>query len=119
MDFKKRFDYSDINNFLPDNKTIGTIEYYREKTFNRLPEEEYILLEAKAREEYCEDDVKEIYKQVNQYKKSLQEQVLYEFKERENPDFNKLNVSDYELEMELLFTSTKEKLSNIKIVNDI
>lgn len=40
MDFKKKFDYNDINNFLPDNYYIGTADYYKQK-FN-LPEYEYI-----------------------------------------------------------------------------
>ena len=31
MDFKKKFDYNDINNFLPDNQTVGTSDFYRDK----------------------------------------------------------------------------------------
>ena len=38
MDFKKKFDYNDINNFLPDNKTIGTSDYYRNKFRDGLPD---------------------------------------------------------------------------------
>ena len=32
MDFKKKFDYDDINNFLPDNLTIGKSEFYQNVT---------------------------------------------------------------------------------------
>ena len=37
MDFKaqKKFDYTDINNFLPDNFMTGTAEYYQNKFGNK------------------------------------------------------------------------------------
>ena len=36
MDFNKKFDYDDINNYLPDNKTLATSEYFQNK-FVGLP----------------------------------------------------------------------------------
>ena len=49
MNFKKSFNYEDINNFLPDNLTIGSSEYYREKFHNSLPEYMCDILEIKTR----------------------------------------------------------------------
>ena len=36
--FKKKFDYNDINNFLPDNKTVGTVDFFNKKFKNNMPD---------------------------------------------------------------------------------
>ncbi len=119
MDFKKRFDYSDINNFLPDNFTAGTTEFYRNK-IARLPDEEYLILEAKTREEYNENDVKEVYEQVNKYKQDYASKILKELAEREDPEFINAPVeNEFEKEMNIQFTNIKNKFSKITINNDL
>jgi len=119
MDFKKRFDYSDINNFLPDNFTAGTTEYFRQK-LPRLPEEEYLILEAKTRKEYTEVDKSDTYERVKKYKQELADKIIKELEEREDPSFNdKPVIDDYEKEMEIQFNIIKNKLGKIYINNDL
>ena len=55
MNFKKKFDYNDINNFLPDNLTIGKSEYYQKKFNEMMPQYICDILEVNSRSEY--DDV--------------------------------------------------------------
>lgn len=52
MDLKRKFDLNDINNFLPDNYTIGTSEYYNNKFRGMMPNYMCEYLELKSREEY-------------------------------------------------------------------
>jgi len=73
--------------FLPDNKTIGTEEYYRLKYGDKLPDEVYKLLEIMSREEYNDDDLKLAMKMINTAKLNYQNQLLAELHERsELPD---------------------------------
>ena len=51
MDFNKKFDHNDINNYLPDNKTLATSEYFQNK-FVGLPSYICDMLEVKSRVEY-------------------------------------------------------------------
>ena len=37
MDFKKKFDHNDINNFLPDNVTVCTSGYFQKKLGEKMP----------------------------------------------------------------------------------
>ena len=57
MDFKKKFDYNDINNFLPDNMTVGRSEYFKNKFNDKLPSHVCEMLEVKSRIEF--DDEKQ------------------------------------------------------------
>jgi hypothetical protein len=112
MDFKKRFDYKDINSYLPDNQTIGTMEYYREKTNNKLPEEEYFILETRARVEYSDEDIKNAYVLANQFKLHMHNKLLKELEEREDKDYeNNYGDDTYEKEMNDKFNEIKIKLS--------
>ena len=52
MDLKRKFDLNDINNFLPDNYTIGTADYYNNKFRGMMPNYMCEYLELKSREEY-------------------------------------------------------------------
>lgn len=55
MDFKKKFDHNDINNFLPDNITVGTSEYYQKKLGEKMPTYVCDILELKSRPEHDHD----------------------------------------------------------------
>lgn len=76
MDFKKRFDYKDMNNFLPDNYVMGTSYYYKEKY--KLPEYEYMILEAKSRIEYSDEDVNKVLEKVKDIKLSEYDSMMNE-----------------------------------------
>jgi hypothetical protein len=68
MDFKKKFDYSDINNFLPDNVTLGRSEYFQKMFHDMMPTYVCDILELKTREEYDninKDKLIEMIKQRN------------------------------------------------------
>lgn len=85
MDFNKKFNYEDINMFLPDNFTIGTNEYYQKK-FPNLPEEECMKLEILSRVEYDEKAKDEaIVKLINE-QLSFNEKLENELFERGKPD---------------------------------
>ena len=51
--FKKKFDYNDINNFLPDNKTVGTVDFFNKKFKNNMPD---YICELLAVETLVEDE---------------------------------------------------------------
>ena len=86
MDFKqqKKFDYNGINNFLPDNLTAGTAEYYQNKFGDKFPEHYYKLMEILTRPEY--DDPEEVIRIVEQVRtdaKLENEKIINEWNERQ------------------------------------
>ena len=98
MDLKKRFDHSDINNFLPDNITLGTESYYRNKFNNKLPDELYYGFEVLTRKEYNNTHVEQYKSLVLQFRKDFHSKIMSEFEEREKvieeiPDFAEINLS--------------------------
>jgi hypothetical protein len=84
MDLKKRFDYNDINNFLPDNQTLGNSQYFYEKFGGRLPNGMETVLEAKTRVEFSEEDVKVVVENYQNKQKQEYEQLMKEYEERVN-----------------------------------
>ena len=91
---KKPVDNTNIFRFLPDNHTIGTEEYYRNKFGDKFPDEVYKYLEATTREEYTDEDIKYVIEQINEAKKNYEKQLLMELEERENE--NKVEITDIE-----------------------
>jgi len=86
MDFKqqKKFDYNDINNFLPDNFTTGTAEYYQNKFGDKFPEHYYKLMEILTRPEYDDpEEVSRIVEQVRTDAKLENERIIAEWNERQ------------------------------------
>ena len=81
MDFKKKFDYDDINNFLPDNKTLATSEYFQNK-FVGLPSYICDMLEVKSRVEYNEKSEIEFINFIKENKKKQDEKLMKEYDER-------------------------------------
>jgi DNA polymerase III delta prime subunit len=79
---KKQIDKENIFRFLPDNHTIGTEEFYRNKFGDKFPDELYKYLEVKSREEYTEEDIKFIVDKINEAKKLYESKLLIEFEER-------------------------------------
>ena len=74
MDLKRRIDTNNINSFLPDNLTIGTSEYYKNKFNGTMPDYICEYLEVKSREEY--NDEKEIEQIIEEIKKKEREENL-------------------------------------------
>ena len=72
MDFNKKIDYDDINNFLPDNKTLATSEYFQNK-FVGLPSYMCDMLEVKSRVEYNEKSEIEFINFIKENKKKQDE----------------------------------------------
>ena len=91
---KKPVDNTNIFRFLPDNYTIGTEDFYRNKFGDKFPDEVYKYLEVTSREEYTEEDIKIVIEQINEAKKNYEKQLLMEFEERENE--NKVEITDIE-----------------------
>lgn len=92
MDFKKKFNYDDINIFLPDNITMGTTEFYQSK-YPTLPEVECMKLEILSRVEYDETE------QEKAIKKLVEEQLLYNQQlEQEMFDREQVNKDDIKTE---------------------
>ena len=87
MDFKgqNKFDYNDINNFLPDNFTTGTAEFYQNKFGNKFPDHYYKLMEILARPEY--NDPEELTHMVDQIRieaREENEKLINEWNERQS-----------------------------------
>jgi len=83
MNFKKKFDHEDINIYLPDNKTIGTSEFFKNK-YNKLPDYICDMLEVKTRIEFEEKSEHEFINMIKEKKKLENEKLIKEFEEREN-----------------------------------
>jgi hypothetical protein len=86
MDFKqqKKFDYNDINNFLPDNFTTGTAEYYQNKFGDKFPDHYYKLMEILTRPEYDDpEEVNRIVEQVRTDAKLENDRIIAEWNARQ------------------------------------
>lgn len=113
MNFKKKFDYSDINNFLPDNITLGNSEYFDNKFNNKLLDGYSLILEAKSRQEYSEDDVQVVVDDVMKKQQEYIKQLLFEFDERAKEGLNVNNNND-----SLNITFENKKMSSNIIINN-
>ena len=81
--FKKKFDYNDINNFLPDNKTVGTVDFFNKKFKNNMPDYICELLAVETLVEDKEEKEKQKQEILNK-KKEYTNKLLAELEEREN-----------------------------------
>ena len=84
MDFKRRFDYNDITNFLPDNFTVGSESYYANKFHNKMPEYVCKLLESESRVEYTEEEIKQKKDEIINEQKTEFLKLMQEYEERAN-----------------------------------
>ena len=89
MDFKKKFDHNDINNFLPDNNTLATSEYFQNK-FVGLPSYICDMLEVKSRVEYNEKSEIEFINVIKEKKRLEDEKLMAEYDERANESITPL-----------------------------
>ena len=89
MDFNKKFDHNDINNYLPDNKTLATSEYFQNK-FVGLPSYVCDILEVKSRVEYNEKSEIEFINFIKEKKRLEDEKLMAEYDERANESITPL-----------------------------
>ena len=89
MDFKKKINYDDINNYLPDNKTLATSEYFQNK-FVGLPSYVCDILEVKSRVEYNEKSEIEFLNIIKEKKRLEDEKLMAEYDERANESITPL-----------------------------
>ena len=89
MDFNKKFDHNDINNYLPDNKTLATSEYFQNK-FVGLPSYVCDILEVKSRVEYNEKSEIEFLNMIKEKKRLEDEKLMAEYDERANESITPL-----------------------------
>ncbi len=90
-----KINYEDINNFLPDNKTIGNSEYYQKK-YPGLPSYVYDILEVKSRIEY-KDNTDALISIIKEKHKEDNNKLIQEWEEKNN---KKDDAEELELKME-------------------
>ena len=83
--FKKKFDHNDINNFLPCNRTIGTVDFFNKKFKNNMPDYICELLAVETLVEDEEEKEKQRQEILNK-KKEYTNKLLAELEERANND---------------------------------
>ena len=81
MDFKKKFDHDDINNYIPDNKRLASSEYFQNK-FVGLPSYICDILEVKSRVEYNEKSEIEFLNIIKEKKRLEDEKLMAGYDER-------------------------------------
>ena len=83
--FKKKFDYNDINNFLPDNKLVGTVDFFNKKFKNNMPD---YVCELLALETLVEDEEEKEKKrqEILNKQKEYTNKLFAELEERANSD---------------------------------
>lgn len=81
MNFTKKFDHDDIMNYLPDNFTLGSSDYFDKKFKSRLPSYLCNILEVKSRKEYSNEDenarlIKQIFESRKEFNLKLEKEFL-------------------------------------------
>lgn len=99
MDFKKRFDYEDISNFLPDNKTIAKTEYFNKKFNGKMPDYLCEILEIKSRIEFKQEEEDKYIEIITESARNEGKKLIEEFEERSKPiDENENDLANLSLE---------------------
>ena len=91
----KKIDYNDIYNFLPDNATIGTSDFYRRKYEDKLPEPYYKYMESCARVEYTEEDKENSLALMREQMEAYNNALLAEYASREQTESTFENEANY------------------------
>jgi len=82
MNLKKRFDYEDINNFLPDNQTVAKTEYFNKKFKGKLPDYICDILEIKSRVEFKQEEEGQFINIIKESVKNTNKKLMEELEER-------------------------------------
>ena len=79
FNIKKKNNHNDLSLYMSDNRTVGTIDFYRKKHGGRLPDYMYQMMEVAARKEYNDEDLKE--------KQAYDKQIMDEYEKRAAEDY--------------------------------
>ena len=82
MNFKRKIDYADITNFLPDNYLVGTADFWRNKFNNKLPDRYYNILEVKSMIEFTKEEEEKEMEHLKELLKKDYDAMIKEFEER-------------------------------------
>ena len=82
FDLKKKFNHSDINNFLFDSQTVGTFDFYKNKFQNKFPDHYYELFEVLSRSEYNDEKCNELIERVREEDRRINKQIIDEYRQR-------------------------------------
>ena len=82
MNFKRKIDYADITNFLPDNYLVGTTDFWRNKFNNKLPDRYYNILEVKSMVEFTKEEEEKEMEHLKELLKKDYDAMIKEFEER-------------------------------------
>jgi hypothetical protein len=66
MNFKKKLNHEDINNFLPDNLTVCTSNYFQKKLGEKMPKYISDILELKSRPEHDNENKENMIEMVKE-----------------------------------------------------
>ena len=101
MNFKgeKKFDYNDITNFLPDNFTVGTSDFYEMKFNDKLPDHYCDILELLARVKYDETETTEKINIIKLDIKESNQRLINELTER-SLEYEELIVENIDIKEE-------------------
>lgn len=115
--FKKKFDHNDLYHFLPDNKTVGTFDFYNKKFKNRMPEHISEICSVKALiddEEEKQIKIKEILDKQEEYNNKL----LNELRERELDTNEEHELNEIKKKDEYINKFLNENINNLTISNE-
>ncbi len=115
--FKKKFDYNDLNNFLPDNKTVGTFDFYNKKFDNRMPEHISEICSVKALIDDEEEKQKRI-KEILDKKEEYNNKLLNELRERELDTNEEHELNEIKKKDEYINKFLNENINNLTISNE-
>ena len=119
--FKKKFDYNDLNNFLPDNRTVGTFDFYNKKFDNRMPEYISEICSVKALiddEEEKQIKIKEILDKKEEYNnKLLNEYLERELDTNKEHELNEINRKEEYIKY-INENNLNENINNLTISNE-
>ena len=115
MDFKKKFEYEDLTNYLPDNWTLGRSEFYQHKFNDKMPLYICDILEINSRKEFNDDHENiELIKLIKEAKKQSDINLMKEYEERNKP----LTDEEIEFEKKILSVSTLLEAAEINTTKD-
>ena len=107
--FTKKFDYNDINNFLPSNKTIGTVDFFNKKFKNNMPEHICELLSIETLIEN-EEQKEKMKKEILNKKNEFTEKLLREYEDRKEEG----RTEEDKKAEEVIIIETAKNKKNIK-----
>ena len=76
----KKFNYNDPNNFISEDKFVGTFAFYKRKYGDKLDDHTLEIFEVLAKADVSEQAV--LIEEIKERKKAREQQLINEFKDR-------------------------------------